>query len=82
MINKKIIENAKQQFKEDTAKLVNELTKKREISAAPKRPLNAKSLIAKRSEFKQNVANRVASFSKSKEYLDYLGTAKEDTITA
>ncbi len=82
MINKKIIENAKQQFKAETTKLVNELTKKREKTATPSSPLKAKDIIAKQNEFRNLVAKRVKQMSKNQEYLKYLGHAQEDTFTA
>lgn len=82
MINKIIIENAKKQFKDETSKLVNELAKKREKTAAPSSPLNPKDVASKRTEFRQLVAKRVEQFSKNQEYLNYLGAAQEDTITA
>lgn len=82
MINKIIIENAKKQFKDETTKLVNELAKKREKAAAPSSPLNPKEVESKRNEFRQSVAKLVEKFSQNKEYLNYLGTAQEDTITA
>ena len=82
MINKLIIQKAKQQFKDETTKLVTELAKKREKTAAPSSPITPKDIIAKRSEFRQSVAKRVAELSKNQEYTKYLGTAQEDTITA
>lgn len=82
MINKKIIENARQQFKAETTKLVNELTKKREKTATPSSPIKAKDIIAKQNQFRDLVAKRVEQLSKDNQYLNYLGTAQEDTITA
>ena len=82
MINKLIIQNAKQQFKDETTKLVTELAKKREKTAAPSSPITPKDITARSSEFRQSVAKRVAELSKNQEYLKYLGTAQEDSITA
>ena len=82
MINKIIIENAKKQFKDETTNLVNELAKKREKTAAPSSPLKPAEVAEKRNEFRQSVAKLVDKFSQNNEYLNYLGTAQEDTITA
>lgn len=82
MINKKIIENARQQFKTETTKLVNELAKKREQTATPSSPIKPNEIIAKQKQFRDLVAKRVEQLSKNNEYLNYLGTNQEDTITA
>lgn len=82
MINKKIIENARQQFKTETTKLVNELTKKHEKTATPSSPLKPNDIVEKQKQFRDLVAKLVEQFSKNNEYLNYLGTAQEDTITA
>ncbi len=82
MINKKIIENARQQFKTETTKLVNELAKKREKTATPSSPINPKEIVSKQKQFRDLVAKRVEQLSKDNEYLNYLGSNQEDTITA
>lgn len=85
MINKTYIEKARQQFKEETTKLVklvNELTKKREKTATPSSPLKPKSIETGIKEFNDLVAKRAEKLAKSGEYLNYLGNSNDNTITA
>ena len=82
MINKTYIEKARQQFKEETTKLVNELTKKREKTATPSSPLKPKSIETGIKEFNDLVAKRAEELAKSGEYLNYLGNSNDNTITA
>lgn len=82
MNNKTTIQNATRQFREETSKLVAELSKKREKSTSPSTPINAKEITTGQQEFSQLVAKRIEQFSKTKDYLNYLGATQEDTITA
>ncbi len=82
MINKTYIEKARQQFKEETTKLVNELTKKHGKTATPSSPLKPKSIETGIKEFSDLVAKRAEYLAKSGEYLNYLGNSNDNTITA
>lgn len=82
MINKSNIKAARATFKEETTKLINELIKKNNKTVAPSSPISPKDIAPKKAEFRSLVEKRIAEFSANQEYLKYLGTAQEDTITA